>query len=383
MKNKFWEFKNISDDEAELMLYGEIASEESWWSDVITPKQFIKDLKALGEKSNITVRVNSGGGDVFAANAIYTQLKDNSAKITVKIDGIAASAATIIAMAADDIQIPANGMMMIHDPMFGLCGYYNSEEMSKLIDTLESVKNTIIATYSAKTGKTKDELSDLMKEETWMTGQEAIDEGFADTLMFDETVDAVMKGSMLIVNNISHDLSKLGIKSPIQNYKPVKINSAVQEVVKLQPDVNTKNKQKEDISMKIENIKTTADLKNAFPKLASEIEATAKEEGVKNECARLKAIDEIAFGMDMQLVQDAKYGENPIDAGKLAIAARKADIKKGKEYLNNAENDITASGALEVGANPATGITDDADKQAQEESIANAMANGMNKRRVK
>ena len=105
--NKFWDFiAAAADKPAELILYGEISS-YSWWGDEITPQQFSEDLRAIGDVTEIVVRINSGGGDVFAANAIYTRLKDHKATITVKIDGWAASAATIIAMAGDTIQIPA------------------------------------------------------------------------------------------------------------------------------------------------------------------------------------------------------------------------------------------------------------------------------------
>lgn len=107
-KNKhFWSFRDAAEENAapELILYGDIAS-ETWWGDEVTPRQFTEELNALGSVPEIVVRINSGGGDVFAANAIYTRLKDNPAKITVKIDGWAASAATIVAMAGDVIEIP-------------------------------------------------------------------------------------------------------------------------------------------------------------------------------------------------------------------------------------------------------------------------------------
>jgi ATP-dependent protease ClpP protease subunit len=108
MSKKFWSFVAAADNKpAELILYGDISS-YSWWGDEVTPQQFNDDLIALGDVSEIVVRINSGGGDVFAANAIYTRLKDHKAKIIVKVDGWAASAATIIAMAGDTIQIPAN-----------------------------------------------------------------------------------------------------------------------------------------------------------------------------------------------------------------------------------------------------------------------------------
>ena len=129
--NRFWDFvarNSEADAPAELILYGDISSGNSWYDDEITPKQFDEELKALGDVDEITVRINSGGGDVFAANAIYTRLKDHKAKINVKIDGWAASAATIIAMAGDTIQIPASGVFMIHNPKMGVLGYYSAAE---------------------------------------------------------------------------------------------------------------------------------------------------------------------------------------------------------------------------------------------------------------
>ena len=129
-ENKFW---NIVIPEQpgqppELLLYGSISSQQSWWSDRVTPAQFNADLAAIGDVPEIIVRINSGGGDVFAANAIFTRLKDHSAKITVKIDGWAASAATIIAMAGDTIKIARNGVFMIHDPAMTVYDSFTAEE---------------------------------------------------------------------------------------------------------------------------------------------------------------------------------------------------------------------------------------------------------------
>ena len=155
-KNKhFWNFQPASgDNPPELILYGDIAS-ETWWGDEVTPRQFTEELDALGAVPEIVVRINSGGGDVFAANAIYTRLKDNAAKITVKIDGWAASAATIIAMAGDSIEIPGNGVFMVHDPALGLLGYFNETELAKMTDELKVIKQSIVNAYTLKTGRTR------------------------------------------------------------------------------------------------------------------------------------------------------------------------------------------------------------------------------------
>lgn len=209
MARKFWEFRNTSEEEAELLLYGEIASEQPWWDggDTVTPRQFYEDLKILGSKSGITVRINSVGGDVFAAQAIYTQLKTNPAKITVIVDGLAASAASIIAMAGDVVKMPANAMMMIHNPMLGLVGYFTADEMEKFAEQLDAVKESIINAYIAKTGLDRKTLSKMMDEETWMTGQEAVEKGFADEVLFQD-MQVAANGNLLVVNNITHDLSK-------------------------------------------------------------------------------------------------------------------------------------------------------------------------------
>ena len=188
VKNKhFWTFRAAAGDNAapELILYGDIAS-ETWWGDEVTPRQFTEELDALGAVPEIVVRINSGGGDVFAANAIYTRLKDNAAKITVKIDGWAASAATIVAMAGDVIEIPGNGVFMVHDPSLGLLGYFNEADLAKMTEELKVVKQSIVNAYVLKTGKDAAEVAAIMAAESWFDGKQAVDAGFCDKLMFED-----------------------------------------------------------------------------------------------------------------------------------------------------------------------------------------------------
>lgn len=153
----FWSFRAAADDNAapELILYGDIAS-ETWWGDEVTPRQFTEELSALGTVPEIVVRINSGGGDVFAANAIYTRLKDNPAKITVKIDGWAASAATIVAMAGDVIEIPANGVFMVQDiEDVALAGFENIVADAKFKNPIAAgdVAKAIVAEQKKQGGK--------------------------------------------------------------------------------------------------------------------------------------------------------------------------------------------------------------------------------------
>lgn len=179
---KFWEFRaSTSKNSAELLLYGPI-SEESWWGDEVTPKQFADELKALGDISELTVRINSGGGDVFAGQAIHSLLKSHKAKVIVYVDGLAASIASVIAMAGDTVIMPRNAMMMIHNPWTVAIG--NAKELRKVADDLDRISVSAIESYLQKAGDKLDEktLKQLLDEETWLTADEAKNYGLCDVV---------------------------------------------------------------------------------------------------------------------------------------------------------------------------------------------------------
>lgn len=184
--NKFWKWTtNLVRDEAgeeleerALFLNGAIAS-ESWFEDDVTPQIFKDELNA--GKGNITVWINSPGGDCFAAAQIYNMLRDYHGKVTVKIDSLAASAASVIAMAGDQVLISPTGMVMIHNPSTIAMGDHG--ELEKAIDMLAEVKNSIINAYQEKTGLSRNKLSKLMEDETWMDAGKAVELGFADDVI--------------------------------------------------------------------------------------------------------------------------------------------------------------------------------------------------------
>lgn len=163
-----------------LELYGTIA-EESWWDDDITPQMFRDELFA--GTGPVTIWVNSPGGDCVAASQIYTMLMDYRDDVTVKIDGVAASAASVIAMAGTKVLMAPTALMMIHNPMTAAIG--DSEEMQKAIAMLSEVKESIINAYEIKTGQSRAKLSHLMDAETWMNANKAIEYGFADGILED------------------------------------------------------------------------------------------------------------------------------------------------------------------------------------------------------
>lgn len=177
--NKFWNFTDTGDGTRTLWLCGSIA-DESWFDDDITPKAFREELNA--GKGDVVIWINSPGGDCVAAAQIYNMLMDYPGNVTVKIDGIAASAASVIAMAGTQVLMSPTALMMIHNPLTVAIG--DSEEMQKAIDMLSEVKESIINAYEIKTGLSRAKLSHLMDAETWMSAKKAIELGFADDLLF-------------------------------------------------------------------------------------------------------------------------------------------------------------------------------------------------------
>jgi len=181
---KFWKWKNETEEDRILELYGTIA-EQSWIGDELTPAMFKDEL--MKGKGPITVWINSPGGDCVAASQIYSMLMDYPGEVTVKIDGIAASAASVIAMAGTKVLMAPTALMMIHNPATMAYGDHN--DFSKAIEMLDEVKESIINAYEIKTGQPRLKLSRLMDSETWMNANKAIELGFADGLLEDEKAD--------------------------------------------------------------------------------------------------------------------------------------------------------------------------------------------------
>lgn len=172
---KWYEVKACSDcgSDAVINIYDEIGL----WG--VTAKDFNRDMRAVLSKDEpVSVHINSPGGDVFDGLAIYNMLKEHRGQVTVHIDGLAASMATVVAMAGDEIIMPENAMMMIHNPMSGAFG--NAQELGQVIDVLDKIKSSMVGIYSARTGRSAEDVSADMDAETWLTGVEAVALGYAD-----------------------------------------------------------------------------------------------------------------------------------------------------------------------------------------------------------
>lgn len=182
MKRKFWNWvKNEGELESTrtLFLNGEI-SDETWYGDEVTPQLFKDELNI--DSGDITVWINSPGGDVFAAAQIYNMLRDYKGHVTVKIDGLAASAASVIAVAGDTVLVSPVAMMMIHNPATLAMG--NTKDMEAAIVMLNEVKESILNAYVDKTGLSRNKLSKMMDDETWFNAKKAVELGFADEVLF-------------------------------------------------------------------------------------------------------------------------------------------------------------------------------------------------------
>ena len=240
---KFWKWKNqtlptetdgeVVPQERVLELYGTIA-EESWFDDDITPQMFKAEL--LEGDGPITVWINSPGGDCVAASQIYSMLMDYKGEVTVKVDGLAASAASVIAMAGTKVMMAPTALMMIHNPITAAFG--DTEDMQKAIDMLAEVKESIINAYEIKTGQSRAKLAHLMDDETWMNAKKAIELGFADGFLTDEKkVEDIpayafsnKQTETALYNKVSAK-TKTPVQEPVQAKTEVKQGRSVDELM--------------------------------------------------------------------------------------------------------------------------------------------------------
>jgi ATP-dependent Clp protease, protease subunit len=204
MKQSWYSIKALSEDSAEIFIYDEIGL----WG--ITAKDFIDELKKVSAK-NITLRINSPGGDVFDGLAIYNALKRHAAQVSVTVDGIAASMASVVAMAGDKISMPENAMMMIHDPWGFAIG--SADEMRDLAEVIDKINSGLISTYVNKSGKSAEEISALMSDETWLTAKEALDLGLADEIA--EPIRMAASFSLQKFKKLPESMRNLGAPSPL------------------------------------------------------------------------------------------------------------------------------------------------------------------------
>lgn len=371
MAKKFWQFRNlVGGESAELLLYGDI-SDTSWWGDEVTPKQFAEDLNGLGAVTEITVRINSGGGDVFAAQTIGNLLEQHSATVTARIDGLCASAATIITSHCNKVIAANDSAYMVHPVKLGIRGYAGAKELQEYLNALAVIKENIISLYAKKTGHTKDEVTAWMDATSWWTAAQAKENGFVDELVDDEQEAVVEnRNGLLFVNSVNMGL-------PFDKAPKFVQDSLTAESADGRP-ANTKPAGQPEKIKEVQDmdIKTVDDLRKAYPALVDQIEqaaaATAAEAAVNAERERIKGIEDVALPGSEELTAEAKF-TNPMSVSDFAVALVKGAKTKGATFLNAMKEDSEESGAAGVGNPPAPDSEDPVNKaKAQAKADAGA-----------
>lgn len=358
---KAYSIKMMGTNDAELNLYGEIVSDRpiDWYTGqptedaYIVSSELLADLEDLKTKDNITIHLNSVGGDLYAGLAIYNRLKALPANITTINDGLAASAASIIFQAGDTRKVHAGSNIMVHQAAGFLFGYYQLNDLNQVSKQLRAANKTAINVYAEASGRDTDEIKRMVDAETWLTGDEAVEAGLADELIStdeDITMGLTEDGNHLVVNGVR--LSTRGMHNipaglPVMPANITRSNAA--------PAADDTNLNERDDQMEIKNL---TDLKTAYPELMEQARAEAfdagKAEGAADERARLEGIDTIASTIaDKALVHDAMYGDNPLNAEQLALKALQQQAKIGNTMLQNMAADTVDSGVNAVNAVPA------------------------------
>lgn len=380
-RRKFINSSLIDNDIGRIELWGDVVKQRptDWWTgekiegNFITLNEFKEALTNIKTCNKIEIHLNSGGGEVDTAITIHNLLKAENKHITCIVDGIAASAAFTIMTAADDVQVYPGSVMMCHEVMAILCGYYNNADLNQIVNANETYNNSAAAMYAEKTGMTQTQCRNLMKKETWMTGQEAIDYGFANTLITSDVKSGpqieLTNKNQLIVNGVKHDIRGLHISQEVMNSiakqtggQKQMAKTKVEEFMNYmasffnKEDDDNKGKTKtnaddngtadDEAKKKEEEEKQKEEQKNAMRvKVANDAKAEERK--------RLQEIDSIANSIDEDLVQEAKFGETACDAKELAFRSMQREAQKSNKALEKMIQDTKNSKVNSVVSEPA------------------------------
>lgn len=391
---------NIGSNDAEINMYGEVVATRpvNWWTgkpvdgDFIEQDAFLKSLDDLAGKDNITIHINSVGGDFYAGLAIYNRLRSLKASITTINDSLAASAGSIIFMAGDKgkRRVHAGSNLMVHGVMSLLCGYYNTQDLRAVIKDLDAHNKAAIAAYHEATGLDEETIKAALSKDTYMTGQEAVDAGWADEVVSANdrkpAAAALTPDRSFVMVNGHKVAARCFGRLPETVQVLTEEEAAAQTATKPSNSAEappaaeldkTQNKKQEEKNMEFT---TVEELRNAAPELVAQIENAARADAVRDERARLQGIEEIAASVgDAALVAAAKFGDNPMNAAQLALAAMKQQAAIGAQVLGGLAADAAASGAAAVGADPTGTPKSEAEQAAEAAKNAAALYNRIKK----
>lgn len=344
--------------EAQLLLYGDIGNDEGW--NDVTAKEFARDLAALGDVETINLHINSVGGDVFAGQAIYSMLKRHKAAVNVYVDGLAASIASVVAMAGDTVYMPSNTMMMVHHP-WG-CRVGNAAELRKAADDLDKIAETSIAVYMEKTGQPREKIVEIMDGETWLTAAECVELGFATEQTQAIDANASINDRTLQYGGQTFDLSQF-------KHLP----KLPQAAAAIQPP---KPKEEEENTMENDEI-TLESLQRDYPEVYAAVKKAGYDEGVKVERARMQALDALVAPGCEAIIQKARY-ETGAQAQEIALEVV-AVLKQGAP--SSALADMMADGQAASGINAAADPNVKATQEEERKTFAQKAAEAANRQR--
>ena len=350
---------NEDTNSAEINMYGEVVATrpKDWWTgetipgNFIAQDEFLRDLEALSGKENITVHINSVGGDMYAGMAIYNRLKGLAANVTTINDGLAASAGSLIFMAGDTRKVNAGSNLMIHGAAGFLYGYYQVQDLNNIKKQLEAHNRAGVNIYAEATGRDKDSIKAMVDRETWLTGPDAVEAGFAHEVIGEDmpvTMRLTPDKAKLIVNGVAMSTRGLtNIPAGIE-VLPSAVSNTIFEIPE---NININTRSEEE--MPITNLD---ELRAAHPDLVAQVENAARIEGANQERSRIQGIEAIQNAIaDQVLIKNAKFGEKPLTAEQLAFQAMQAQAAIGNTMLNNMVADNAASGAAQVVTAPNAG----------------------------
>lgn len=376
-RQPFTVVKNELDNTAEVNLYGEVVNNrpKDFWTDevddsmYIVLREFLDELNGLANFDKVTFRINSVGGDADAGKAIYNRIREMDAETTTIVDGLAASAASIIFMAGDNRQVNVGSQIMVHGASTLLIGYYNAADVKGALDMLKGYDNSLAEIYADRTGSTKEAMARMIQNTTWLSASDAVEKGFADEIVNSaEPVAAKVSGAedLIIVNG--NPLRLPPDMMPALRYRQtVPIDKVFRGKGSLNIDTNNIQR-KETKIMNIEELKAQyPDLVDAIAKEASEAARAESEkvvaDAIQAERDRIKGIEEIQNRIsDKALVQKAKF-DTAMDAKELAFEAMKAEADINAKALDALDTDAKDSGVNDVTPDPVQGSEDETRKQ--------------------
>ena len=387
IKKSVYALASVDGESAELTMYGDIYESRpvDWWTgkpadgNFILLDEFLQDLNEVAGCKQLTIRMNSYGGDAGVSITIHNRLRElqaNGMKITCIVDGVAMSGGSLIMCACDNVRVNPASLVMIHKCISVLWGYYNADEMREAAESNDAYDKAQIEIYQRKTKLTATVISHMMADSTYMTGREAKDKGFADELIEDaEPLDiaASADGRSLFVRGRKMHLAA-GMVAPDNIPTVTPAASATVETNKNQPEGTGSNEGG--------NPMTTKELREQYPEQVAQVEAEARaavdtkaaaDDAVKAERERLAAIDEVASLFPDDLVKEAKYGEKPCTAAEMTLRAAQAAAKAGSKFLADQTADSEESGVEGVEPAPAP-ATEGSAKNTIEQARADAKA---------